>query len=81
MEIQHATQTTYEITISGHLDDRWSEWFDGLAITFPTTSTTQLRGALADQSALFGVLKKIHNLGLPLITVQRIDAGQGDEAQ
>jgi hypothetical protein len=71
--------TIYEITIEGQLDERWSEWFDGLAVMSPTATTTTLRGMLPDQAALFGVLKKIHNLSLPLISVRRI-ATQGGGA-
>lgn len=70
------SSTLYEITIEGHLDYHWSEWFDGLTITFPTPSTTLLCGELVDQTALFGVLKKLHNLGLMLVSVQRVKTGE-----
>lgn len=66
--------TIYEIRVAGHLDQRWSAWFDGLALTYDG-STTLLRGALADEAALHGVLIKVRNLALPLLSVRRI----GDE--
>lgn len=68
----------YEIIVEGHLDTQWSEWFDGLVITFPNPMTTRLCGTLADQSALFGVLKKVHHLGLTLVAVRRLDSHKGD---
>jgi hypothetical protein len=60
---------TYEIRVSGHLDQHWSTWLDGLRITHERDGTTTLRGVVADQSALHGVLVKIRDLGLPLISV------------
>jgi hypothetical protein len=65
--------TVYEIIIDGRLDSRWSEWFDGMVLSAIGLSATRLRGALADQAALFGVLKKIHNLGLVLVSVKRVE--------
>ncbi len=61
----------YEIRIEGHLPDRWSKWFEGLAIHADPNGETTLSGLLADQAALFGVLAKIHNLNLTLISVHR----------
>ncbi len=61
----------YEIRIEGHLPDRWSEWFEGLAIHTDPNGETTLMGRLTDQAALFGVLAKIHNLNITLISVQR----------
>jgi hypothetical protein len=62
----------YAIRIKGHLDQRWMEWFDGLSFTHDSDGTTLLRGALADQAALHGVLNKIRDLGLPIISVQTL---------
>jgi hypothetical protein len=59
----------YQITVQGHLDDRWSAWFDGMTITNETNGETILRGPLADQAALHGVLIRIRDLGLPLLAV------------
>ena len=61
----------YEIRVEGHLADHWSDWFEGLAIYQESNNATILSGSLADQAALFGVLTKIHNLNLILISVQR----------
>jgi hypothetical protein len=69
-----ASGTRYEIVIEGQIDRGWSEWFEGLAITPAADATTRLSGSLADQTALFGVLKKLHHLGLPLISVRRLAA-------
>lgn len=61
----------YEIRVEGQLADRWSEWFDGLAIQTTADHQTTLSGWISDQSALLGVLTRIHNLNLSLIEVQR----------
>ena len=59
----------YELRIAGHLDPRWSTWFDGLTVTHEDDGTTTLRGAVRDQSELHGLLAKIRNLGTTLIAV------------
>ena len=64
----------YEIRVEGHLADGWSEWFDGLAIRNEPNAEATLTGVLADQAALFGVLTKIHNLNLTLVSVKRLSA-------
>ncbi|CAG1772096.1 hypothetical protein BAC2_02165 [uncultured bacterium] len=61
----------YEIRIEDHLAARWSDWFDGLAIHTDSNGETTLSGRLTDQAALFGVLTKIHNLNLTLVSVNR----------
>jgi wyosine [tRNA(Phe)-imidazoG37] synthetase (radical SAM superfamily) len=66
------TPCIYEIRVEGHLADRWSEWFEGLAICNELNGETTLRGTLVDQAALFGVLAKIHDLSLVLVSVHRI---------
>ena len=63
----------YEIRIEGHLTDQWSDWFGGLVINFDADGMTTLSGTLADQSALIGVLNKIHALNLSVISVKRSD--------
>jgi hypothetical protein len=62
----------YAILIKGHLDQRWATWFDGLTFTYESDGTTRLAGQLADQAALHGVLNKLRDLGLPIISVQSI---------
>ncbi len=59
----------YKIRIKGHLDDRWSEWFDDLTITLEENGETLLTGPVADQAELHGLLKKIRDLGLVLVSV------------
>ena len=62
----------YEIRIAGHLPSRWSAWFEGLAITREPGGTTLLSGPVADQPALYGLLKKVRDTGLTLIAVNQI---------
>ena len=64
-------QGAYEIRISGKLDHTWADWFDGFQMTYQGNETV-LSGSVQDQAALFGFLTKLNNLGLPLISVQRI---------
>lgn len=60
---------TYQIRVEGHLDQHWSEWFDDLCLTYDEQDDTILTGQVADQAALHGLLKKVRDLGLPLISV------------
>ena len=62
----------HEIRIQGHLNERWTDWLEGLAFTHETDGTTTLTGPLADQAALHGVLNKLRDLGVPIISVQSI---------
>ena len=62
----------YEIRVEGHLGDRWSEWFDGLTIRNDPNGETRLTGLISDQTALYGVLSKIHNLNLVLVSLVRL---------
>lgn len=64
----------YEIRVQGHLDQDWSEWFDGLTITYDVDDNTVLCGPLTDETALHGVLIKVRDLALPLLAVNRIEA-------
>jgi hypothetical protein len=61
----------YEIRVEGHLTDRWSDWFDGLAIRNETNGETTIAGLISDQAALLGVLSKIQALNLTLVSVNR----------
>ncbi len=63
---------TYRIRVRGHLDDRWSEWFDGLVIHLQEDGTTVLVGPVVDQAALHGVIIRIRDLGLPLLSVRQL---------
>jgi hypothetical protein len=64
----------YEIRVEGHLTARWADWFDGLTILHNANEESTLMGGLTDQAALFGVLTKIHDLNLILISVSRQSA-------
>ena len=66
----------YEIRLTGHLHPRWSAWFDGLCLTREADGTTVLRGQVVDQAALHGVLQRIRDLGLPLVSVTRLEPNQ-----
>jgi hypothetical protein len=66
------TSHVYEIRVEGHLTDRWSDWFGGLTIRNEPAGQTTLTGWLSDQAALYGVLSRIHNLNLILISVLRL---------
>ena len=66
----------YEIRLKGHLDSRWAAWFDGLSLTRQSDGTTVIHGLVVDQSALHGLLTKVRDTGLPLISVSRVDPGQ-----
>ena len=68
----------YEIRIKGHLADRWADWFGGLTITLEDNGDTLLTGPVVDQAALHGLLKKVRDLGMPLLSVNRIEPGQVD---
>jgi hypothetical protein len=68
----------YRITIKGHLDSEWSDWFDGLTVTLSDTGETILTGPIVDQTALHGVLSKIRDLGLPLLTLTRLAPERGN---
>jgi hypothetical protein len=63
----------YEIRVRGVLDDGWSAWFDGLRVTSDEHGQTTIVGAVADKAALHGLLAKIRDLGLELLSVRRID--------
>jgi len=65
----------YEIRLKGHLEDRWVKWFDGLAITLDENGNTLLSGPVIDQAALHGILKKVRDLGMPLVSVSSVEPG------
>jgi hypothetical protein len=66
----------YEIRIRGHLEHRWVGWFEGLTITLEENGETLLTGPVIDQAALHGLLRKVRDLGLPLVSVIPVDANQ-----
>ena len=63
----------YEIRLKGYLDARWSAWFDGLSLQYEPDGTTVLRGCVVDQAALHGLLRKVRDVGLPLLSVRHYE--------
>jgi hypothetical protein len=72
----HGESGLYEIRLKGHLDERWAEWFEGMTITLEEDSNTLLTGPVVDQAALHGLLKKVRDLGMPLVSVNCVDPGR-----
>lgn len=67
----HTDPGAYEIRIQGHLDTRWAAWFDGLTLSNEPDGTTLVSGPVADQAALHGLLQRVRDTGLPLVSVER----------
>ena len=72
---RHDDPGRYEIRLKGHLDSRWAAWFDGLTLTHHGDGTTIIHGPVTDQAALYGLLQKTRDLGLPLISVMYVEPG------
>jgi hypothetical protein len=72
----HHNPGWYEIRLQGHLDSRWAAWFDGLSLTNSSDGITIICGPVADQSALHGLLQKVRDLGLPLVSVTQVQPDQ-----
>jgi len=70
--------TIYQIRIKGHLSQQWTDWFVGLTITLEENGDTLLTGPVVDQPALHGLLKRVRDLGMPLLTVNRLESNQVD---
>ena len=68
----------YEIRLKGHLDARWAAWFDGLTLTHESDGTTLIHGPVVDQAALHGLLQKVRDTGLPLVSVTQVEPDQPD---
>ena len=75
---RHEGAEPYEIRIQGHLDQRWAGWFDGLTLTLEDNGDTLLTGRVVDQAALHGLLRKVRDLGMPLVSVRRVSFSQAD---
>ena len=68
----------YQIRLEGHLGRQWTEWFDGLTITLEENGDTILTGPVIDQAALHGLLRKVRDLGIPLLSVNQVMSDQED---
>lgn len=76
----HREPGLYEIRIVGHLDTRWADRFEGLRFTHESDGTTVLCGPVVDQAALHGLLRKVRDLGLPLVSVTRVEPERAEVA-
>jgi hypothetical protein len=77
---KHYQQHYYEIRLKGYLDNRWSGWFEGLTITLEDNGDTLLTGPVIDQAALHGLIKKVRDLGIPLVSVSTVEPGEADQS-
>ncbi len=77
----HGEPGCYGIRLKGHLDGRWANWFEGMTITLEENGNTLLTGPVIDQAALHGLLRKVRDLGLPLLSVNRIEPSQNETCQ
>ena len=74
----HHEPRVYTIRLKGHLDARWATSFDGLSLTLNSDGTTLRAGPVVDQAALYGLLRKVRDLALPLLSVMEVEPGQAD---
>ena len=81
-DLKHKTDpsqpTIYQIRLECHLDDQWMDRFGGMTITLEENGNTLLTGPVVDQAALFGLLKKVRDLGLPLVSINCVEPGNPD---
>jgi len=80
-KIDPGQQMVYEIKVEGHLDSEWTAWFDGMTLALEDNGDTLMTGPVIDQAALHGLLKKVRDLGMPLVLVRRVGPGQADVNQ
>ncbi len=77
-ESEKAQPMVYQIRIKGHLGRQWTDWFGGLTLTLEDNGETLLTGPVVDQAALHGVLRKVRDVGMPLLSVNRVTPGQAE---
>ena len=73
---EHPDSGPYEIRLKGHIDAHWTSWFDGSTVTQESDGTTVISSLVVDQAALHGLLQRVRDLGLPLVSVIRVDDGE-----
>ena len=81
IDVPSSNAKVYEIRIKGHLDAQWVTWFDGLAITLEEDGDTLLSGPVADQAALHGLLKKVRDVGMPLVSVVQVQSNRSEKGE
>jgi hypothetical protein len=69
----HSQASHYEVRVKGHLDARWAAWFDGMSLQHEADGVTAIHGLVADQAALHGMLQRVRDVGIPLVSVTRVD--------
>jgi hypothetical protein len=72
--------TIYQIRIKGHLGQQWTDWFEGLTIRLEEDGATLLTGPVVDDAALYGLLKRVRDLGMPLLSVNRVEPDQAADS-
>ena len=77
-ESENAQPLVYQIRIKGHLGTQWTDWFGGLTITLEDNGETLLTGPVVDQAALYGLLRKVRDVGMPLLSVVCVKPGQAE---
>ena len=77
-EIDPGQPLVYQIRIKGHLGRQWTDWFGGLTITLEDNGETLLTGPVVDQAALHGLLRKVRDVGMPLLSVSRVEPDQAE---
>jgi hypothetical protein len=77
-ESEKAQPMIYQIRIKGHLGRHWTDWFEGLTLTALDNGETLLTGSVVDQAALHGLLRKVRDLGVPLLSVSRVEPGHAE---
>ena len=80
-KLDPAQPIVYQVRLKGYLDRRWTDWFGGLTIALEDNGDTLLTGPVTDQAALYGLLKKVRDLGIPLVSVNRVEPGQADASE
>ena len=80
LETEPGQPMVYQVRIKGHLGGQWKDWFGGLTITLEGNGETLLTGPVIDQAALHGLLRRVRDLGIPLVSVNRVEPSQADAA-